>query len=47
MKQMLVVSREALKDRPLKHAVKTQTGTPPKKRETEALVDLLRALKAD
>jgi hypothetical protein len=44
---MLVVSREALKDHPLKHAVKTQTGTPPEKRQTEALVDLLKALKTD
>lgn len=47
MKQMLVVSRKALKDRPLRHTVKTQTGTPPEKRQTEALVDLLKALKTD
>ena len=47
MRQTLTVSREALKDHPLKHAVKTQTGVPPKKRKTEALVVLLRMLKAN
>ena len=47
MKQIMTVTREALKNRPLKHVIKVQTGTPPKKRKTEALAALLKRLKAN
>lgn len=45
MKQTLIVSREALKERPLKALNKSQTGRPPQKRDTAALSALLKMLK--
>ena len=45
MKQILIVSRDALKYNPLKMTTKHQTGVPPSKRDTTALSALLKMLK--
>lgn len=47
MKIALQITRDSLCIRQYNSAIKTQTGIPPKKRQTEALAALLKQLKTN